>query len=133
MTMVYVRLSSSATNGASGDVQFSSTGAATRTVATQTAIISLPTISITKSGGTSVTSGCTGQSYTFTGSRAPHMSTAWTSTPAGLFMGGGMSQNTQTVYPNTPGTYVVKYKDVNGCESSDISFSHPLTSLNLTT
>ena len=119
---LFVRLSSSAANGASGNIQFSSTGATTRTVATQPAVVSNPTMSITRSGSP-VTSGCTAQSYVFTGSRDPNSASAWTSTPSGLFTSGGTPSKTQFVTPSTSGTYSVVYKDVSGCESAPVSFS----------
>lgn len=75
MTMVYVRLSSTATNGASGNVEFTSPGATTRTVATQNAVLSLPEISITQSGS-AVSNGCVNKTYVFTGSRDPNMMSA---------------------------------------------------------
>jgi hypothetical protein len=120
---VNVRLSSSATNGASGDIQFSSVGATTKTATTKPAILSLPTISIKRDGGVSeITSGCANQTFLFSSPNAPSNSNAWTSTPSGLF-NEGANNVFQYVIPKTPGTYSVVYKDVNGCQSSPVNFT----------
>ena len=66
-TTIYVRLTSTATNGASGNITCTSTGATTQNVATIAAVVSSPSVAGTISGATTVCSGTNSTVLTLSG------------------------------------------------------------------
>ena len=114
-TTIYVRLSSSASNGASGNVACTSTGASTQNVATGSATINSPPIAnagsdVAHCSGSSSSlsasaSGGSGGSYTYSWSPSTGLSATNVANPT--------ASHTSTT------TYTVTVTDGNGCIDTD--------------
>ncbi|MFN5020774.1 MAG: hypothetical protein ACK5GP_03885, partial [bacterium] len=116
-TTVYIRLKSDATNGATGSVSFSATGAAERVVLTGVAVVkTAPTITASNLEVTSL-SGCSGNGAMLSGSGTAASSNAWVSSNTSAVKVSSTG-NPQLMQYFSTGTSNVTYTNSEGCSKT---------------